>query len=169
LTVDRAYIEAGFKAGRGNACTLRAKQHITGRVNELLTARQRKSDESSITLADVIAELDKAVATAERGGQAGALVSAATLRARLAGLLVDRHEIGDPGSFQSCTTPEAVLQKLFTDIGPREMIELCDVIKAHAEQELAQRAKPIERLDDGWRDRQRDRRTAAIVQTADRG
>ncbi len=38
-TVDEAYQNAGFKPNRGNAATLKAKQSVSNRANELIAIR----------------------------------------------------------------------------------------------------------------------------------
>lgn len=51
LTADQAYQDAGFKANRGNATTLKQKQSIQNRVSELLewaNTVERKSTERAI-------------------------------------------------------------------------------------------------------------------------
>lgn len=67
LTADQAYQDAGFKANRGNATTLKQKQSIRNRVSELLewaNTVERKSTERAIeklgiTKERVLAELAK--------------------------------------------------------------------------------------------------------------
>lgn len=67
LTADQAYQDAGFKANRGNAATLKQKQSIQDRVAELLEWEQtveRKATEKAIeklaiTKERVLAELAK--------------------------------------------------------------------------------------------------------------
>lgn len=44
-TIDQAYKDAGFKANRGNAGALNAKQHIKARMEELLKERHQKAEE----------------------------------------------------------------------------------------------------------------------------
>jgi phage terminase small subunit len=55
-TADEAYVLAGFKANRGNAATLKAKQSILDRVNEIL---ERAAVRAEITVARVLEELGK--------------------------------------------------------------------------------------------------------------
>lgn len=55
-TADEAYIEAGYKANRGNAATLKANQSIADRVAEIL---QRGADRAEINEEMVLRELAK--------------------------------------------------------------------------------------------------------------
>jgi phage terminase small subunit len=55
-TADEAYVLAGFKANRGNATTLKAKQSIQERVAEIL---QRGAERAEITEEMVLRELAK--------------------------------------------------------------------------------------------------------------
>lgn len=67
LTADQAYQDAGFKANRGNAATLKQKQSIQDRVSELLEweqtverkATEKAIDKLAITKERVLAELAK--------------------------------------------------------------------------------------------------------------
>lgn len=67
LTADQAYQDAGFKANRGNAATLKQKQSIQDRVAELLEwsqtverkATEKAIDKLAITKERVLAELAK--------------------------------------------------------------------------------------------------------------
>lgn len=67
LTADQAYQDAGFKANRGNAATLKQKQSIQDRVAELLEwantveqkATERAIDKLAITKERVLSELAK--------------------------------------------------------------------------------------------------------------
>jgi hypothetical protein len=100
-SADAAYERAGFKANRGNASRLKANESILKRLAELqaITAKN-----SAITIESICAELDEANAVAKERGQAAAMVSASALRAKLAGLMVEKVEVGNPGSFDKCDT-----------------------------------------------------------------
>ena len=51
-------------------------------------------------------EFDEDRALARELGQAGAAVSALTLKAKLAGLIVDKKEVGKPGEFEGMNVDE---------------------------------------------------------------
>jgi hypothetical protein len=103
-----AYMEAGYKANAGNACTLKSQQSISKRVLELqeeqLAIHQQATAEAAanakVTIESLIAEVEAArvKAMAEKGGAAAA-VSASTAKAKLAGMWrdkVDQHNTGTP-------------------------------------------------------------------------
>ena len=102
-----AYIEAGYKANAGNACTLKSQQSVSKRINEIqegqLAVHQQATAEAAanakVTIESLIAEAEARVkAMAEKGGAAAA-VSALTAKAKLAGMWrdkVDQHKTGTP-------------------------------------------------------------------------
>ena len=110
-TADQAYVKAGYSENRGNASRLKANENVLARLTEL---QSEAAANSEVTVASICRELDEANAVAKAKGQAAAMVSAATLRAKLAGLMVERVEVGNPGDFDGC--------KGFTDIADK-MIE----------------------------------------------
>jgi hypothetical protein len=90
-SANRAYQTAGYKGGStANAARLKATEAIKRRIAEL-SAEAAKAHE--ISIASVCKELDEAIALAKTKGQPNALVSAATLRSRLGGLLIDKAEV----------------------------------------------------------------------------
>jgi hypothetical protein len=89
-TATKAYELAGFKPSRKNASRLRANEGINARVCEI---QQAAAQSTQINIESVCAELDSAIGVAKSKGQANAMVSAAGLRAKLAGLLVDKSKI----------------------------------------------------------------------------
>jgi hypothetical protein len=85
-----------------------------------------------ISLESVCRELDDAVATARARGQAQPLVNAASLRARLGGLLVERHEIGAPGDFNDCRTEAEIAADLLSALAGDEPVGFTDEDRAKA-------------------------------------
>jgi hypothetical protein len=92
MTLAQCYESAGYKtkghASETMASRLSFAEHVQARVSELQRAVARKA---VISIESICAELDEANAVAKAHGQAGAMVSASTLRAKLAGLLTDRY------------------------------------------------------------------------------
>jgi hypothetical protein len=86
-SASAAYVEAGYKGSTANAARLRATAAIRQRIAEL-SAEAAKAHE--ITIEGICRELNEAVAVAKAKGQANPLVSAAGLRAKLGGLLIDK-------------------------------------------------------------------------------
>jgi hypothetical protein len=74
--------------------------------------QEAAAKENKITIESVCDELDAAITVAREKGQANAMVSAAGLRAKLAGLGIERThqqvEIGGPGSFDHMTDPREI-------------------------------------------------------------
>lgn len=89
-SASEAYVLAGYKPSRKNASRLRTNEGVVARVAELQAVAVRST---AITIESICAELDEANQVAKEHGQASAMVSASTLRAKLAGLLRDKVEI----------------------------------------------------------------------------
>jgi hypothetical protein len=105
-SASAAYVDAGYKANAGNACTLKSQQYISKRVIELQEEQieihqQATADavaNAKVTIESLMAEAEaaRAKAMSEKGGAAAA-VSALTAKAKLAGMWrekVDQHNIG---------------------------------------------------------------------------
>ncbi|MFZ3251722.1 MAG: terminase small subunit, partial [Pseudolabrys sp.] len=89
-----AYRAAGYltksdDATDANASRLLSNAKVANRIRELQT---EAANSTEVTVSSLIAEAERARALAEGKGQANAMVGAITLKARLAGLLVDRTE-----------------------------------------------------------------------------
>jgi hypothetical protein len=89
-SANRAYQTAGYKGSTANAARLKATEAIRRRIAELSAEAARAHE---ISIESICRELDQAVAVAKSKGQANPLVSAASLRAKLGGLLVDKTEV----------------------------------------------------------------------------
>jgi hypothetical protein len=120
-TATEAYVLAGFKPSRQNAARLRTKDDIAARVLEIQHAAAKSAE---ITIQTVCAELDDAISVARSKGQANAMVSAAGLRAKLAGLMVEKVEIGRANEFEDCNTAGELLDKVRREAGD-DAAELC--------------------------------------------
>jgi hypothetical protein len=113
-SASEAYQNAGYRPSRKNASRLKANEDINARVAELQAA---SAASAVITIESICAELDQANAVAREKGQAAAMVSASALRAKLAGLLKDRVEVGGPGDFDDCETVEAIADRMLAGPG----------------------------------------------------
>src|SRR5262245_27223098 len=89
-SVTAAYETAGYKPDRKNAFRLSQKDDIRRRLNYLQVEAAKKSE---ITIESICAELDQAVEVANANKQSNAMVNAASLRARLAGLLTPTTKV----------------------------------------------------------------------------
>lgn len=72
---------------------------------------------SDITLDKLLTDLKDDRELAQRLGQPSAAIAATQLTAKLAGLLVDRKESGQPGDFSSLTSPADVLAAIRAEFG----------------------------------------------------
>jgi phage terminase small subunit len=113
-----AYKTAGYRPSRKNASRLKANEDVNARVVELQGVATRSTE---ITIESIFRELDEANVVAKERGQASAMVSASALRAKLAGLMVERVEVGGVGDFNvDCeTTPEDIAAKMARDMGDK--------------------------------------------------
>jgi hypothetical protein len=104
-----AYEEAGYVKDDGNAARLRINPRIEERLAEL---QAEVATKAVVTVESICRELDEANAVAKERGQASAMVSASALRAKLAGLLVEKVEVGGVGAFDKCTSIEEVADEM---------------------------------------------------------
>jgi hypothetical protein len=107
-SADEAFVTAGYKKNRGNASRLKANESVSRRLAEL-QAQAAKS--AKITIESICEELSEATAVAKSKGQAQAMVSASALRAKLAGLMVEKVEVGAPGDFDDLTTTAQIVDR----------------------------------------------------------
>lgn len=113
-TALAAYVEAGYRPNDGNASTLKADQRISKRVAEILSQREtiramgvaKAIERAAYEVADAMSEAEEARSLAMNKGNAGAAVAAILLKAKLAGLVIDRKESGDPGDFKKLSADE---------------------------------------------------------------
>ena len=146
-----AYQEAGYSFNEGNAIRLKGNEQVQARLTEL---QNEVAKETKVTVESICKELDEANAVAKAKGQAAAMVSASALRAKLAGLLTERVEIGAPGSFDKATTIDEIADELITyelpphaEVTAQDRQELIDLLHQHlnasAEYLAAIKARPI--------------------------
>jgi len=93
-TADAAYVHAGYKENRSNAARLNASPNIQKRVAEI---QSPGAERAAITVEILIAEAEAARSKAmgEKGGAAAA-VAAVVVKAKLAGLWLDKTALTDP-------------------------------------------------------------------------
>jgi hypothetical protein len=104
-----AHEKAGFARSDANSSRLKANPKVAERLAEL---QSEVAKETKVTVESICRELDEANAVAKERGQASAMVSASALRAKIAGLMVDKVEVGAPGAFDKCDSIEAVVDEL---------------------------------------------------------
>jgi hypothetical protein len=156
-TIDESFTLAGYSKNTGNACRLNGNESVRARVAEL---QAQQAADSKVTVESICRELDEANAVAKAKGQAAAMVSAATLRAKLAGLMVERVEVGNVGDFDAANSFADVADGLiseaierFAPVDETDRQGLIDLVKRQAS-ELREhinsiKARPItaERVD----------------------
>jgi len=84
-----AYQAAGYKPDRGAATRLSANVSVAARVEEL---KGRAADKAAITVADIARQLDDDRAFAKACNSPAAMVSATLGKAKVLGLIKERHE-----------------------------------------------------------------------------
>ncbi|RWA80844.1 hypothetical protein [Mesorhizobium sp.] len=87
---SEAYVAAGYKPDDGHATRLAGNGRIKARVHELLG---KAADKAIVTIESIARQLDEDRQLARELGQAGAAVNATMSKAKLYGLVTDRHEI----------------------------------------------------------------------------
>ena len=95
-TADEAYVLAGYKADRGNASRLTAKDNVIARVAEI---QDRGAMRAEVTVESLIAEAEEVRAAALADKQYAAAISAIREKGVLSGKRVERAEMGGPGDF----------------------------------------------------------------------
>lgn len=89
-TRAEAYVEAGYKPSEPHASRLASNGKVVARVTELLG---RAAERAIVTIESIARQLDEDRQLARELGQAGAAVNATMSKAKLYGLVTDRHEI----------------------------------------------------------------------------
>jgi len=100
---SEAYVLAGYKANDGNAIRLKGNEKLLARVQELLS---RSAARAEVTVVSILNELEEARKQAVEINQPSAAVSAIVAKAKVAGLIVDRKEVGKPGEFEGMNVDE---------------------------------------------------------------
>ncbi len=115
----RAYRLAGYQNSTRNALDSAASQLLRNiKIKRELKRRKREMlKRSDITIEKLLSDAEDARLLALRIDQPSAATGAATLQARLVGLLVDRKESGAPGEFAGLTSPEAVIEAIRLELG----------------------------------------------------
>lgn len=88
-TADEAYQIAGYQPSRKNASRLRANEDIKRRIAEFQSASAMRVE---VTVASLIQEAGEIQAAAMQEKQLSAATAALTIKAKLAGLWIDKNE-----------------------------------------------------------------------------
>lgn len=103
ISADKAYVEAGYSANRGNASRMTAIESMQARVKEIKAAGAIRAE---VTIQSLLDELEGARLLAESVKQPAAMVAASMGKGKVAGLIVDRQEKGKPGEFAGLNAEE---------------------------------------------------------------
>lgn len=104
-----AYALAGYQPCRQNAHRMTTKDDIQARLAEIQGAAAKASE---VTIESLLSELEAARAKATDLDQLSAAVRAIEAKAKVSGLLVQKVQVGAPGSFDKCETTEQVVDEL---------------------------------------------------------
>lgn len=125
ISAIESYVQAGYKRNDGNCITLKGRQDVKQRVDELRAVAGKRIVDA---VAKVAGDREKAAvvtmqtltqmllddrALARSLGQAAAAVSAVKELGILTGVRIERSEVGKPGEFDDMS--DADLRRLITD------------------------------------------------------
>jgi hypothetical protein len=88
-TLAAAYVAAGYRPNEKNAARLKKNEGVAARLVEL---QSKVAEKVTTTAADIARQLDEDREFARTSGQAAAAVSATMGKAKVLGLISDRHE-----------------------------------------------------------------------------
>jgi hypothetical protein len=104
-----AHEHAGFIRDTGNAARLRANPRIVERLTEL---QAQVAKDAKITVESIVGELTDLTAKATDKSQFTAAIRAVVEKARIAGLLIERIEVGQAGDFAQCNSAGEIVDDL---------------------------------------------------------
>lgn len=87
--IEEAYTAAGFSPNRGNCCRLNALPDVQARIAAL---QERAAEKATLTAADLAKQLDEDREFARERDHSAAAISATLGKAKLLGLMPERHE-----------------------------------------------------------------------------
>jgi choline dehydrogenase-like flavoprotein len=145
-----AYAEAGYLADYANAGRLTRNDQIERRISELQARAARKSE---VTVASLVDELEEAREAAHSAEQFSAATQAILGKAKLAGLLRDKVEIGGVGEFDHVETIEDVVRILMAEHDdPRDCLAMLDLMRELVIRLLGEQAKLLPEMQSGGYD-----------------
>jgi hypothetical protein len=171
-TQGAAYSRAGYaaegKAADVNASRLlsNANNGIAARVQEIVG---RGAKRASVTVESLLVELEDARAGATTAEQFAAATGAVIAKGKLAGLMRDRVEVGGPGSFDDCQTPEDVVARLLAEDEPGKLLAMLDNIRALVLRQAADRATLLDETPLAPRLGDEVERSLALFRPAEKG
>ncbi|HEY6021357.1 MAG TPA: hypothetical protein VIY48_16070 [Candidatus Paceibacterota bacterium] len=103
------------------ACIIRKRPEVRQREQEL---RDKMAKRADITMEKVLTDYQEALELAKAQAKPNEIVNAATAQAKLVGLLRDRVETGDVGSFDGMDNLSDILAKVAEEAGPDAALAL---------------------------------------------
>jgi hypothetical protein len=140
-SATESYKLAGYSPDKRNAHRLTTYDTVQQREGELM---QRTGKRHEITVDGIVGDLETACEEALRLGQPSVVVSAQSLKMRLAGLDKERIEITEMTGFASCSTPAEIVAKLCEGEDAHKLLDGLRALVAEIEAHLGDRALVIE-------------------------
>lgn len=114
-TADEAYENAGYQANRHNASRLKTNEHILSRIVEI---QERGAEKAAVTVETIANQLDEDRTLARECRQTSAAVSASVAKAKLFGLMPDKHEVTgkDGGPIQHDVVTREAIEREISDL-----------------------------------------------------
>lgn len=103
------------------ACQTMKRRGVRKRIEEIQIRMAKKAD---ITMDKVLGDLQEALNMARLHAKPSDMISASMAQAKLVGLLRDRVETGDVGSFDGIENMSEILEKLAREEGPEAALAL---------------------------------------------
>src|SRR5262249_42972357 len=130
---SKAYVSAGFKGSRANACRLKANSNIMARVLEIQTASAASCE---VSVASLLAELEDARAKATSLNQLSAAVRATAEKAKIRGLLVEKQQIEVVNTEPEPQSTTEVLARVLERVGEKAARALADAFELEFPEEI---------------------------------
>jgi hypothetical protein len=131
LSQGWAYQQSGYHcetaAADVAACRLLKSAKIQARLTELTAPATRKA---AFTAAEAHEKLSAVFEGAVRTEQFGAARGAIETQSKIAGLMIDRVEIGEAGEFAGCDTAEKIVDKWLETDDPAGTLAFLDELRA---------------------------------------
>jgi hypothetical protein len=143
-SIGDCYQRAGFRSSghsaEVNASRLLKKADIQARIAELGRAGEERA---RVTVASLLEDFDAVIHGASRRDQWGAVNRAMELRAKLKGFLVERLEVGPPGSFAECGTDDEIAAKVLDEMPLDQALKANDDLRDALLRVAGNRALPV--------------------------
>jgi hypothetical protein len=137
LSVIDSYEQAGYVRNRQNAWKLRHRDDVERRCSELIEQQQQihaaavvqAIEKKQITVESILDDLHRALTGAEKDQDWRTVVQAAVARARVAGLMVEKHLVKAHHSFDPSSLTDEELNQHIDELKERQRgaeLELCE-------------------------------------------